>query len=271
MTCAITPLRLDAARASGVPDPPGSERERELEAYSHAIAHDLRAPLRVLDGYLGLLEEELLGGSLHAARSHLQRSRTSIRHMQSIISRLLQLPHLHQLRVPRERLDLGALASELVAGLRATEPSRAVRLQLLPPLDLEADPVLLRILMQNLLANAWKYTSRRPVARIIVGSCQRDDRRTFFVEDNGVGFPPSASDRLFRPFQRLHPASEFDGTGIGLVTARRIVDCHNGRIWAEGRPGSGATFFFTLQDSLAAEPANPASSFPSTQTRVPLT
>jgi light-regulated signal transduction histidine kinase (bacteriophytochrome) len=267
MICAFTPVRLDAARTPCHPDPPGSERERELEAYSHAVAHDLRAPLRVLDGYLGLLEEELLGGSLDAARSHLQRGRASIRHMQAMIGRLLQLPHLHQVQVPRERLDLGALASELLAELRAAEPSRSVHLQLVPPLALEADPVLLRILMQNLLANAWKYTNRRQVARITVGSCRRDGRRTFFVEDNGVGFPPSASDRLFRPFQRLHPASEFDGTGIGLVTARRVVDCHNGRIWAEGRPGCGATFFFTLQESPATGSVNPAPTSPSPQPR----
>jgi light-regulated signal transduction histidine kinase (bacteriophytochrome) len=264
MICAFTPLLVRDARAStgaaagvgATPSLRGTTREREFEAFSHAVAHDLRAPLRVLDGYLNLLDEELNGGTLDGARDCLRRGQEAVTRMQAMIGRLMQLPQLHQLQLPRVTIDLGAMAAELIAEFRTAEPSRCVELQLLSSLTVEADPVLARILMQNLLANAWKYTNRESTARIVIGSHLHDEERVFFIEDNGVGFDPGAADRLFQPFQRLHPASDFEGTGIGLVTVHRIVDCHHGRIWAKGRPGYGATFFFTLQASSC--PTKPA-------------
>ena len=243
------PLQVSPATVPLSDTTPDKDRAQELEAYSHAVAHDLRAPLRVLDGYLHLLAEELNGGSLDIARDCLRRGQEAVTRMQAMIGRLLLLPHLHQLQAPRETVDLGAIAAQLIEEFRADEPERAVQLLVLPSLTAQADPVLCRILLQNLLANAWKYTNRRRKARIVVGSRVQDGQRVFFIEDDGVGFDPAASDRLFRPFQRLHAASDFEGTGIGLVTVRRIVDCHGGRIWAESRPRAGATFFFTLQAS----------------------
>ena len=246
MICAFTPVQVLGNPGIDA-DARTLEREHELEAFSHAVAHDLRAPLRVLHGYLDLLEEELQDGSLDAARNCLHRSRESVCRMQLMIAKLLQLPHLHRIHVPRERVDLGAMATQLIDEFRATEPARRVHLEVHPSLTVEADPVLSRILLQNLLGNAWKYTKRQPAAQIVMGSSTKEGLHAFFVADNGVGFAPAAADRLFRPFQRLHSASDFEGTGIGLVAVRRIVDCHGGRIWAEGRPGHGATFFFTLQ------------------------
>lgn len=182
-----------------------------------------------------------------AAQEHLQRIRDGVGRMHSLIESLLQLSRVGRAELRREPLDLSELASLVAHDLQQSEPGRRVSFTIPPSLAAHGDPALLRVVLENLLGNAWKFTRLQPEARITFGLQPGPAReRVFFVRDNGAGFGPAFMDRLFGPFQRLHRAGEFHGTGIGRVTVQRIIHRHGGRVWAEGEPGRGATFYFTL-------------------------
>ncbi len=215
----------------------------ELEAFSYSVAHDLRAPLRAIDGFsLAVLED--FGDRLdEAGRSDLARVRAAAKRMGALIDDLLALARVSRDVLRPERVDLSREATAVVAALADRDRTRTVAVAVEPGLWADGDPRWLRVVLENLLSNAWKFTARSSDARIEVG---RDDTGAFYIRDNGAGFDMAYADRLFRPFQRLHGAREFDGTGIGLAIVARVVRRHQGRVWAEGSVGGGATFRFTV-------------------------
>lgn len=228
------------------------EANAELEAFSSSVAHDLRAPLRGISGFSTALLEDV-GATLDAqATGHLGRIVGAARRMDEIIDALLALARVSRTAPRREPVDLSRIAREVVAELAAASPARVVDAVIADDLTAQGDPVLVRQLLVNLLANAWKFTGRRASARIELGREEADGEVVFFVRDDGAGFDMALSDRLFMPFRRLHRATEFEGTGLGLATVQRIVRRHGGRIWAEGAVGQGATFRFTLAEGPPA-------------------
>ncbi len=224
---------------------------RELEAFSYSVSHDLRGPLRGIDGFSEILIEEYGPKLDRQAQELLQRTREASQRMTELVDSMLELSRISRTDMSWEPLDLGAIAKEVLDNLRESDPGRAVSLRLASNLAARGEPRLLRVLMENLLGNAWKFTSKREVAEIRVGVDRIDKEAAFYVADNGAGFNPEQSDKLFTPFQRLHAESDFSGTGVGLATAERIVHRHGGRIWAVGKPGHGASFFFTLPEHPA--------------------
>jgi DNA-binding response OmpR family regulator len=219
---------------------------KELEAFSYSVSHDLRAPLRAVDGFSRMVMDdfgEVLGA---AGRDNLERVRRAVARMDELIDDLLGLARIARTEPVREDVDLSALALEIGAELRGREPARAVDLEVTPGLRVRADRRLVRIALENLLGNAWKFTGGRSPAHIEFGARADNGGRIYFVRDNGAGFSMTHADKLFAPFQRLHSAEEFPGTGIGLATVQRIVRKHAGRIWAAAEAGRGATFYFTL-------------------------
>ena len=220
----------------------------ELEAFSYSVSHDLRAPLRSIAGFSQALIEDA-GPSLSPdARDDIARIVAAAGRMDHLINDLLTLSMVTRAEMTRESVDVSELASRIVAGLTDVSPTRPVVTTVATGMVAHGDPRLVRVALENLLTNAWKFTSRRERACIEVGQSESDGASpVFFVRDNGVGFDPAFADKLFGPFQRLHDASDFPGTGIGLATVRRIVLRHGGRVWAESRPGQGACFYFTLQ------------------------
>ncbi len=220
---------------------------RELEAFSYAVSHDLRAPLRSIDGFSQALLEDY-GDTLDASgQDYLRRVRAATQRMGELIDDLLELARVTRAELRREPVDLSDLARGIVERLREAEPARQVELAIANGLASEGDPRLLRIALENLLGNAWKFTGGRPDARIEFGSSDRDGERVYFVRDNGVGFDMAYAQKLFGAFQRLHTSAEYPGTGVGLATVQRIIHRHGGRIWAEAQPEAGATFSFTLE------------------------
>jgi light-regulated signal transduction histidine kinase (bacteriophytochrome) len=220
---------------------------RELEAFSYSVSHDLRAPLRGVEGFsLALLED--CGEQLDATgRNYLSRIRTGVRRMEQIIEDLMNLAHINRAELNLAEADLSGLCGEVLGELAAADPSRRVEVTIQPGLTAQADDRLLRVMLENLLGNAWKFTSKRQEARIEVGAtADPDGGRAFFIRDNGAGFDMAYQDKLFRTFQRLHRGDEFEGTGIGLAIVQRIVHRHGGKVWAEGELGKGAGFFFSL-------------------------
>ena len=221
-------------------------KNRELEAFSYSVSHDLRAPLRHIDGFSRALFDDY-GGSLDAtALEYVRRIRDGAQRMAELIDDLLLLSRIGSAELRRERTDLSDLARGVAAELRKREPDRAVDFLIQGDLVAEVDGQLLRIVLENLLGNAWKFTSKLPAGMIELASSEAPGGRAYLVRDNGAGFDMSYAEKLFRPFQRLHKESEFPGTGIGLATVQRVIDRHGGRVWAEGVVGGGATFFFTL-------------------------
>lgn len=219
---------------------------RELEAFTYAVSHDLRAPLRAMDGFAQALVEDV-GTALPAeARDHVRRIRAAAQRMGTLIDALLELSRLSRAELRREHVSISALAHAVVAELRAGDPTRSVETVVAPDLWADGDPRLLRAVLQNLIGNAWKFTRGVQSARIEVGCEVESAPPTFFVRDNGAGFDAAYAGRLFAPFQRLHGAHEFEGTGVGLATVRRIVVRHGGAVRAEGAVGRGATIWFTL-------------------------
>ena len=219
---------------------------QELEAFSYSVSHDLRAPLRVIDGFSQALVEDyakLLEGN---GSRYLSRIRATTQRMGLLIDDLLTLARISRRNVKREAVDLSALASEVVRELREKEPAREVALEIQPGLRAAADRGLVKIALDNLVGNAWKFTSKIPNARIEIGGERPDGIEVFYVRDNGAGFEMQYAHKLFGAFQRLHADSDFTGTGIGLATVQRIVTLHHGRIWAEAEVGKGAVFRFTL-------------------------
>jgi PAS domain S-box-containing protein len=216
----------------------------ELEAFSYSVAHDLRAPLRAINGFATALRDDS-GDRLDAeGNAYLRRIIAGAERMAHLIDALLELARLTRAEARRQRIDLAELATAVFAQLRATDPSRAVELVVPPRLAAIGDPQLLRVLVENLLGNSWKFTGKRPAARIEIGYDEADG--AYFVRDNGAGFDMALIGKLFAPFRRLHTVQEFEGTGIGLATVQRIVHRHGGRIWAEAVVDQGATFHFTL-------------------------
>ncbi|MEW5791681.1 MAG: ATP-binding protein [Pseudomonadota bacterium] len=219
---------------------------QELEAFSYSVSHDLRAPLRAIDGFsLVLLEDygEILDP---AGREYLARVRRASQRMAELIDAMLNLARLSWSELCREPLDLSAFAREIAERLRQTQATRQVEFVLAEGVTAEGDAQLIRAALENLLTNAWKFTSKQADARIEFGVREEAGERIYFVRDNGAGFDMAYADKLFGAFQRLHGATEFEGTGVGLATVQRIIHRHGGRIWAEGVVGQGAAFYFTL-------------------------
>jgi PAS domain S-box-containing protein len=219
---------------------------KELEAFSYSVSHDLRAPLRSIDGFSHVVLEDY-GEQLPAeARGYLERVRAAAQRMAVLIDDLLNLSRVTRTAVQPRFINLSKMAEEIVQGLQETQPDRQVDVSLTPDLMVEADPHLIHIVLENLLSNAWKFTSKQEQPAIEFGQKDHVKERTFYVRDNGVGFDMAYADKLFGVFQRLHSVSEFPGTGVGLATVQRIISIHGGRIWAESAEGKGTTFYFTL-------------------------
>ncbi|MBI3140614.1 MAG: PAS domain S-box protein [Rhodocyclales bacterium] len=218
---------------------------RELEAFSYSVSHDLRAPLRGIDGFAQILAEDYAHHLDGAAREHLARIRTATQRMAQLIDEMLELARITRVTIHHRRVDLSALARSILPELRQ-DSTRQVEFLVAHQVEAQADPTLMRVVLDNLLGNAWKFTGRTAAARIEFGARADNGERVYFVRDNGAGFDPAYADKLFRTFQRLHRPDEFPGTGIGLATVHRIIQRHGGRVWAEGAVGEGATFYFTL-------------------------
>ncbi|MGZ4998230.1 MAG: sensor histidine kinase, partial [Methylobacter sp.] len=219
----------------------------ELEAFSYSVSHDLRAPLRAVDGFSRILLDEYADRLDDTGRDRLRRVRAAAQHMAILIDDLLNLSRITRSELKREDIDLSALASEVMDELRKQEPDRNIRWTVQPGMIVWGDARLLRIVLDNLLGNAWKFTSKRPEAQIEFGMQMQNDESVYFVRDNGAGFDMAYAEKLFGAFQRLHDTNEFPGTGIGLATSQRIIHKHGGRIWAEAEVEKGATFYFTLE------------------------
>lgn len=235
---------------------------KELEAFAYSVSHDLRAPIRSIDGFsLALLED--YGQHLDPeARDYLARIRSATLRMGRLIDDMLKLSRLSRAEMRREKIDLSAVARRIAGELVASAPERRVEFRIADDLAAIGDPALLGYLMDNLLGNAWKYTSNHATALIEFGALDDpqanvgmgDSARTFFVRDDGAGFDMNYSSKLFGAFQRLHTAQQFPGAGVGLASVQRIINRHGGRIWAEGTPERGATFYFTLSATPQQEP-----------------
>ncbi len=224
---------------------------RELESFSYTVSHDLRAPLRVVDGFARILKEDFSGALDRAAQDHLNRILGAAARMNQMIDSLLSLARVSSQPIVPGPVDLSMLAQQIVDELRSQEPSRRIEIHVARSMVASGDRTLLRIVLENLLGNAWKYTSRTENPCITFDSHRQAGSVVFRVTDNGAGFDMRFADRLFGAFQRLHSPSDFPGTGVGLATAARIVQRHHGRIWAESTPGRGATFSFTLNEMPA--------------------
>jgi PAS domain S-box-containing protein len=226
------------------------EANRELEAFNYSVAHDLRTPLRGIDGFCQVLLEDY-GKTLDVVgQHHLQRVRDAAQHMGRLIDSLLELSRVARGGLRIQRVDLSDLARTTAERLRESQPDRVVEFVIGDGFIEKGDSALLGAAIENLLSNAWKFTRNKPSARIQFGSIQEGGRTVYFVRDNGVGFDMAFASKLFGVFQRLHASSEFEGTGIGLATVQRIVHRHGGRVWAEGKVGEAACFHFTLGDNI---------------------
>jgi light-regulated signal transduction histidine kinase (bacteriophytochrome) len=219
-----------------------------LRAFSYSVAHDLRAPLRGIDGFSQALLEDHAPQLGEGGQRYLRRVRESAQHMAQLIEGLLSLAKITRGDIRREPVDLTALAREAAERLKASQPERNVEFAIEDDLASTGDRRLLSNVFENLFGNAWKFTRDQPKPRIELACERQEERAIFRVRDNGAGFDMAYASKLFGVFQRLHTADEFEGTGIGLATVRRIVRRHAGRIWAEGKVGGGATFYFTLNE-----------------------
>jgi light-regulated signal transduction histidine kinase (bacteriophytochrome) len=237
---------VDLARARRAWGEELERTNRELDAFSYSVSHDLRAPLRAIDGFSSALDKEFGEGLHEHGRHYLGRIRAGVARMSDLIEDLLGLARISRAPLARQPVDLSGIARSVAAELASRPPGRVVEVRIEEGLSADADPRLATVALENLIGNAWKFTGKRDEPRIEVGRAPAAGR-AFFVRDNGAGFDMAHADRLFGPFQRLHSEAEFEGTGIGLATVQRIVRRHGGRIWAEGEPGKGATFHFTLE------------------------
>jgi signal transduction histidine kinase len=225
-----------------------SVANRHLQSFSYSVSHDLRAPLRAVTGFGDVLAEDFGDRLGPEGLQIVGRIREAAQRMDRLIDGMLSLGRAVETDMERGAVDLTRLAKEVSQDLRAAEPARTIEIVIEEGLTAVGDAVLLRAVLSNLLGNAWKFTARRSDPRIEVGRFPSEDTGTFFVRDNGAGFDMRHADKLFGVFQRLHRQDEFQGTGVGLATVERIVARHGGRVWAEGRVGEGATFFFSLHE-----------------------
>ncbi|MEO6056402.1 MAG: response regulator [Gemmatimonadales bacterium] len=237
-------LALAETRAELVRDL--EHKNRELESFSYAVSHDLRAPLRRIESFTRAVEESQGARLDDDGRRYLDRVREASGQMSQLIDDVLYLSRVTRAEMREQELDLSALVTLRLDRMREAEPGREVEVKVRPGVTVVGDGQLLRIAVENLLENAWKFSGRTPGARIEFGLTYHEGEPACFVRDNGAGFDMAYAARLFGPFQRLHLATEFPGTGIGLATVQRIIHRHGGRVWAEGRPGEGATFHFTI-------------------------
>ena len=224
------------------------ERTIELEAFSYSVSHDLRAPLRAIDGFSQALLEDYENKLDAQGRDYLTRIRASTRLMAELIEDLLKLSRITRTDMDIVPVNMTRMARSIIDELQRSHPQRIVNIKIAGSLEDSADPRLIRIVLENLLGNAWKFTGKKPIAEIEFGSTKKDNKTVYFIRDNGAGFDMEYADKLFAPFQRLHNVEEYPGTGIGLATVKRIVHRHGGTVRAEGSPGQGATFYFTLQE-----------------------
>jgi len=220
---------------------------REQESFSYSVSHDLRSPLRHINSYLAILQEEFARALPEEAHLYLNRSRAASIKMGKLIDDLLELSRVSRSRLVKENLDLSGLAAGVVALLRESDPGRRVQVEIAPGMCALGDKILMGLVLENLLGNAWKYSARKECAELVFGMRGSGPERAFFVRDNGAGFDMAYRDKLFGAFQRLH-GEEFEGTGIGLATVKRIMERHGGVVWAEARLDRGATFYFTLPE-----------------------
>jgi light-regulated signal transduction histidine kinase (bacteriophytochrome) len=219
---------------------------KELEAFSYSVSHDLRAPLRAIDGFSRIVLEDhasQLDGEVQKLLGHV---RIESQRMAQLIEALLNLSRMGRIEMHRETVNLSSLAQMILDGLCQAQPQRQVERILANEVTGQGDTRLLYVVLENLLGNAWKFTAKRKQAKIEFGMEQRENESVYFVRDNGAGFDMAYAEKLFGAFQRLHGQHEFEGTGIGLATVQRIVSRHGGRVWAEAEVGQGATFYFTL-------------------------
>lgn len=223
---------------------------KELEAFSFSVSHDLRAPLRGIDGFSKMLLEQYSAQIDPAGQDYLTRVRNAAVRMGRLIDDMLNLSRIGRREIRREPVNLSELAKSVIDDLRQRDPERQVALDIAPDLRVAGDKGLLRIVLENLLGNAWKFTGKTADARIEVGAMSQGAERVYFVRDDGAGFDMAYADKLFTPFQRLHSEEEFSGTGIGLAIVQRIITRHGGRAWAEGKVGEGATIYFTLGEGM---------------------
>ena len=218
----------------------------ELDAFAYSVSHDLRAPLRSIDGFSQIVLEDYGAQLDEAGRNALERVRAATQRMGTLIDDLLKLSRITRAEMRSEAVDLSDMARDITSELQRATPSRHVEFAIAPGLRARGDPQLVRVALENLLRNSWKYTAKQSQPRVEFGSIDENGERVFLVRDNGAGFDMKYMDKLFGVFQRLHSAHEFEGTGVGLATVRRIITRHGGRIWAEGAVDRGATFYFTL-------------------------
>jgi PAS domain S-box-containing protein len=232
---------------------------RELDAFAYTVSHDLRAPLRSLHGFSQALLDDYSDRMDDDGREYLSRLQSNVARMGHMIDDLLNLSRSTRVELVRRDVDLGAMAREIAEELAAADPLRRVRVTVQDGLRTHADPDLLCLLLRNLMSNAWKFTGRNAQPHVEVDSCVRDGRSLFLVRDNGAGFDMRYVDKLFTAFKRLHPAAEFEGTGIGLAIVARIVHRHGGEVFAEAVPDEGASFYFSLEGQMSdlPEPARP--------------
>jgi signal transduction histidine kinase len=220
---------------------------KELEAFCYSVSHDLRAPLRAIDGFSQAVLEDC-GDQLNGkGKEHLQRVRAASTRMGTLIDDLLNLSRISRAEMRFEAVNISQLADEIARELRAENPERKAEFVIAQDLRAKCDPHLVQVALQNLIGNSWKFASKKELTRIEIGYKNSNGSSSFFVTDNGAGFDPAHADRLFGAFQRLHSVSEFPGTGIGLATVQRIINRHGGKIWAKAEVDRGATFYFTLQ------------------------
>lgn len=227
---------------------------KEMEAFSYSVSHDLRAPLRAIDGFSDELLRTYPGKVLDDRGQHyLQRLRSGTQRMGHLIDDMLLLSRLNRGELKRQSVDLTALAGEIAAELAGRDPERQVRVEIEPGLFAAGDAPLLQVAFENLLGNAWKFTAKSTAATVSVGRAVTATGLAFFVRDNGAGFDMAHADKLFGAFQRLHQERDFPGNGVGLAIVQRVINRHGGRVWAEGRPSDGATFYFTLPEGSRHE------------------
>jgi light-regulated signal transduction histidine kinase (bacteriophytochrome) len=222
------------------------ELTAELDAFSCSVSHDLRDPLRHIEGFTRAIMEDYDGRLDATGRNYLWRINDAISRMTNIIDAILQLYRFSSWQLNHSKVDLSALAASVVRTLRGDTPGRKIKCVIARGAAAKGDAAMLRIVLEHLLGNAWKFTERRPSAKIEFGTATINGNTVYFVRDNGVGFDSAYADKLFLPLHRLHPRASFPGIGFGLATAKRIIERHGGTIWAEGAVGKGATFYFTL-------------------------
>jgi PAS domain S-box-containing protein len=220
---------------------------KELEAFSYSVSHDLRAPLRSINGFSQALLDDCADELGETGRDYLHRVMASSERMAELIDDLLQLSRITRSEMKREEVDLSRMVASIVSGIQDAQPERQVKFNIAPDLASHGDERLLRVMLENLLSNSWKFTGKQPQGEIIFGVEECGGIPAYFVRDNGAGFDMAYTGKLFAAFQRLHSTTEFDGTGVGLAIVQRVIQRHGGQVWAEGAVGEGATFYFTLQ------------------------